>query len=128
MTKQFFDSILYGGDYNPEQWPEEIWDEDIRIFNNAKSNTASINVCSWASLQPSENKFDFAKLDGIVKHLEDNDYNTIMGTSTAALRSWMCRKYPDVTRVDFEGCKHRFGYRNNHCPNSPSFQKVAKKL
>lgn len=128
MTKQFFDSILYGGDYNPEQWPEEIWDEDIRIFNNAKINTASINVFSWASLQPSENEFDFSKLDAIVKHLEKNDYNIIMGTSTAALPGWMCRKYPDVTRVDFEGRKHRFGHRHNHCPNSPSFQKFAKKL
>ena len=108
MTKQFFDSILYGGDYNPEQWPEEIWDEDIRIFNNAKINTASINVFSWASLQPSENEFDFSKLDAIVKHLEENDYNIIMGTSTAALPGWMCRKYPDVTMVDFEGRKHRF--------------------
>lgn len=22
--------ILYGGDYNPEQWPEEVWQEDVR--------------------------------------------------------------------------------------------------
>ena len=24
--------VLYGGDYNPEQWPEEIWEEDMRLF------------------------------------------------------------------------------------------------
>ena len=22
--------LAFGGDYNPEQWPEEIWDEDVR--------------------------------------------------------------------------------------------------
>ena len=22
--------VAYGGDYNPEQWPEEVWDEDVR--------------------------------------------------------------------------------------------------
>ena len=27
--------ILYGGDYNPEQWPEEIWKEDMRLFKLA---------------------------------------------------------------------------------------------
>ena len=27
------DRILYGGDYNPEQWPEEVWEEDIRLIN-----------------------------------------------------------------------------------------------
>ena len=25
--------MLYGGDYNPEQWPEEIWEEDMRLFH-----------------------------------------------------------------------------------------------
>lgn len=24
--------ILYGGDYNPEQWPEEVWHEDVRLL------------------------------------------------------------------------------------------------
>ena len=24
-----FKKMLYGGDYNPNQWPKEIWDEDI---------------------------------------------------------------------------------------------------
>lgn len=23
-----FKKMLYGGDYNPNQWPKEIWDED----------------------------------------------------------------------------------------------------
>lgn len=29
--KSKFKRILYGGDYNPNQWPEEIWAEDMRI-------------------------------------------------------------------------------------------------
>lgn len=27
-----FKRILYGGDYNPNQWPKDIWQEDMRIF------------------------------------------------------------------------------------------------
>lgn len=23
--------ILFGGDYNPEQWPEEVWAQDMRL-------------------------------------------------------------------------------------------------
>ena len=30
-----FKRILYGGDYNPNQWPEEVWKEDMRIFKDA---------------------------------------------------------------------------------------------
>ncbi|MES9760526.1 beta-galactosidase, partial [Priestia megaterium] len=35
--------MLYGGDYNPEQWPEELWLEDMRIFKKANINSATIN-------------------------------------------------------------------------------------
>ena len=24
--------IWYGGDYNPEQWPPEVWQEDVRLM------------------------------------------------------------------------------------------------
>ena len=30
-----FPHILYGGDYNPNQWPRDVWDEDIRLFKQA---------------------------------------------------------------------------------------------
>ena len=48
-----FKRILYGGDYNPNQWPKDIWQEDMRIFKDAHINTATINVFSWAKIQPS---------------------------------------------------------------------------
>ena len=25
-------TIWYGGDYNPEQWPREVWDEDVTLM------------------------------------------------------------------------------------------------
>lgn len=53
-----FKRILYGGDYNPNQWPREIWDEDMRIFRDARINSATVNVFSWARLQPSEETYD----------------------------------------------------------------------
>ena len=46
--------IPYGGDYNPEQWPEEVWAEDMRLFKLAGIDTVSLNIFSWAALQPSE--------------------------------------------------------------------------
>ena len=46
--------ILYGGDYNPEQWPEEIWKEDMRLFKLAHIDVVTLNVFSWAALQPDE--------------------------------------------------------------------------
>ena len=30
--------IWYGGDYNPDQWPEEVWDEDVALMQQAGVN------------------------------------------------------------------------------------------
>ena len=51
--------ILYGGDYNPEQWPEEIWEEDMRLFRQAGIDCVTLNVFSWAALQPDEETYSF---------------------------------------------------------------------
>ena len=46
--------ILYGGDYNPEQWPEDTWDEDMRLMKLAHIDVVTLNVFSWAALPHSE--------------------------------------------------------------------------
>ena len=123
-----FKKMLYGGDYNPNQWPKEIWDEDMKLFHQAGINSTTINVFSWAKIQPSENEYDFAELDEIVDTLTKEDIQIVMATSTGALPAWMVHRYPEVARTDFEGRHHKFGHRHNACPNSPVFQKYAKRL
>ena len=123
-----FKKMLYGGDYNPNQWPKEIWDEDMKLFHQAGINSTTINVFSWAKIQPSENEYDFTELDEIVDTLTKEDVQIVMATSTGALPAWMVHRYPEVARTDFEGRHHKFGHRHNACPNSPVFQKYAKRL
>ena len=120
--------VPYGGDYNPEQWPEEVWEEDMRLFKKAGIDTVTLNVFSWASLQPSEDEYDFDRLEKIVKLVTDNDMNIIMATSTAAHPAWMAKRYPDVLRTDYEGRKRKFGGRHNSCPNSPTYRKYSARL
>jgi len=124
--KGFFQNILYGGDYNPNQWPKEIWDEDMRLFDLASINSATVNVFSWAKQQPAEDKYDFTELDAIIDLLSKKKKSIVLATSTAAMPAWMFKKYPEVARVDFEGRRHRFGGRHNACPNSPVYQKHAE--
>ena len=120
--------MLYGGDYNPEQWPEEIWEEDMRLFHKAHIDVVTLNVFSWAALQPDESTYDFSKLDKIMKLVKDNGLKVCMATSTAAHPAWMARKYPDVLRVEHNGMKRKFGARHNSCPNSPNYRKYSAAL
>lgn len=126
--KPVFNRILYGGDYNPNQWEKDVWNEDMRIFKDAHINSATINVFSWAKIQPSETTFYFDELDEVIEMLSEQDYDIVLATSTAALPAWMFKKYPEVGRTDFEGRHHKFGQRHNACPNSLVYQKFAKQI
>lgn len=120
--------ILYGGDYNPEQWPEEIWEEDMRLFKKAHIDEVTLNVFSWASLQPDEATYDFSRLDKIMKLVKDNGLQVCLATSTGAHPAWMARKYPDILRTERNGIKRKFGSRHNSCPNSPTYRKYSVML
>ena len=126
------EKVLYGGDYNPEQWPEEIWEEDMRIFAEAGIDIVTLNVFSWAALQPDEHTYNFEKLDKIMDLVEKNHLKVCLATSTAAHPAWMAKRYPDILRTEFNGMKRKFGSRHNSCQNSPTYQKysvlLAKKL
>ena len=123
-----FQRILYGGDYNPNQWPEEVWKEDMRMFRKAGINSATINVFSWAKLQPSEETYYFDELDKIVDMLSAEEDDIVMATSTGALPAWMVKRYPEVSRTDYEGRHHKFGQRHNACPNSQVYRKFMVSL
>ena len=73
--------IVYGGDYNPEQWPEEIWADDMRLLKEANIDIVTLNVFSWAALQPSEETYDFSKLDKIMEMVRDNGLQVCLATS-----------------------------------------------
>lgn len=127
MTKTL-SRFLYGGDYNPDQWTEETWPEDIKVFKKADLNSATINIFSWAVLEPREGVYDFSKLDKIVQELSDANFDIVMGTATAAMPAWMFKKYPDIARVDYQGRRHVFGQRHNFCPNSKNYQRLDSEL
>lgn len=125
MINNKLPKIWYGGDYNPEQWDPEIWKEDERMFKLAGIDVATINVFSWAMLQPDEVTYDFSALDATMDRLYKSGVYVCLATSTTAHPAWMAKKYPDVTRVDAQGRKRRFGGRHNSCPNSPTYRKYA---
>jgi len=120
--------VLYGGDYNPEQWDEATWEKDYEMFSKAGIDIVTLNVFNWAMLQPNEETYDFSRLDASIKRAEENGVNICLATATAAHPAWMAKKYPDVLRTEINGMKRKFGKRHNSCPNSPTFRKYSVAL
>ena len=129
MLSDKLPKIWYGGDYNPEQWDDpHIWNEDIRMFKLAGIDVATLNVFSWALIQPDETTYNFDHLDATINRLYENGIYTCLATSTGAHPAWMAKKYPDVLRIDYQGRKRKFGGRHNSCPNSPTYRTYAARL
>nr|WTA64905.1 beta-galactosidase [Micromonospora sp. NBC_00855] len=120
--------VPFGGDYNPEQWPEDVWKQDYRLFDSARIDLVTLGVFDWALTQPAEHTYDFALLDRIVERASAEGRGICLATGTGAHPPWLAKAYPEVTRTDFEGRKHRFGQRHNSCPSSPVFRRLSTEL
>ncbi|WP_018752624.1 beta-galactosidase [Paenibacillus sanguinis] len=128
MINEKLPKIWYGGDYNPEQWEPDAWQEDERMFKLAGIDVATVNVFAWALNQPSEDTYDFSELDATIDRLYKSGVHVCLATSTGAHPAWMAHRHPDVLRVDVQGRKRKFGGRHNSCPSSPTYRKYSAKL
>lgn len=128
MPKPFPSTILYGADYNPEQWPQAVWLEDMRLMKLASVNMASINIFSWAMLEPAPGVYQFEQLDSIMNMLAEHGIAADLGTATASPPTWMSRHYPDMLPVTRDGKVLSHGSRQHYCPNSPSFHRKSAEL
>ena len=130
MAKGFFDHIIHGGDYNPDQWIDtpEIWDEDMRLMNLAHVNSATIGIFAWSMIEPEEGVYDFSFLDRIMDKLHENGKAVILSTPSGARPPWLAQKYPEVLRVEESGIRNEFGVRHNHCLTSPIYREKVRKI
>lgn len=94
MAKIRLRKFLHGGDYNPDQWTEDIWDQDIEFMKYYNVNAVSMPIFSWAQLQPSEHEFTFEWLDKIIDKLYSNGIHVILATPTASQPAWAFKKIP----------------------------------
>lgn len=123
-----FSSMLYGGDYNPEQWPEETWAEDARLMREAGVNLVSLGIFSWARLEPQPGRFDFDWLDRLMGLLYAHGVSANLATPTASPPPWLVRLHPDILPVTAEGVTLWHGSRRHYCPHNPRYHEYADRI
>lgn len=121
-------TLWHGGDYNPEQWPRAVWDEDVRLMGESRFRVATLGVFSWAKLEPEEGRFDFEWLDEIIDRLDRADRYFILATPSAAQPGWMSRKYPEVLRAGPDRVRRLHGNRVNYNYSSPIYRERSRDM
>ncbi|MGN9913490.1 beta-galactosidase [Phytohabitans sp. LJ34] len=117
--------IGYGGDYTPEQWPEAVWHEDVRLMREAGVNQVSVGIFAWALLEPAPGDYDFGWLDRVIAMLHDAGIAVNLATPTAAPPAWFFQRHPQARQVTREGHVLGGGARHAFCPSSPAYRKAA---
>lgn len=120
--------IWYGGDYNPEQWPESVWDEDIELMTRAGVNIVSLGIFGWSAIEPEDGVYDFAWLDRIIDKLYKAGIAVDLASATATPPMWLTQEHPEVLWKDERGDACWPGARQHWRPTSPIFREYALRL
>ncbi|GHJ93940.1 beta-galactosidase [Streptomyces sp. NE5-10] len=120
--------LAFGGDYNPEQWPESVWQEDVRLMREAGVTMVSVGIFSWALLEPEPGRYDFGWLDRVLDLLHAHGVRVDLGTPTVAPPAWFYRAHPEALPVTADGVRLAYGSRGAICPSSPAYREAAVRI
>ncbi|MFF7445617.1 MULTISPECIES: beta-galactosidase [unclassified Streptomyces] len=118
----------FGADYNPEQWPREVWQEDVRLMREAGVTVVSVAIFSWARLQPGPDAWDFGWLDEVMDLLHAGGIGVDLATATASPPPWLTTAHPEILPVTATGETLWPGARQHWRPTSPVFREHALRL
>jgi beta-galactosidase len=120
--------IAYGSDYNPEQWPEATWAEDVRLMTEAGVNLVTVGVFSWSRLQPAPGELTAGWLDRVLDLLAGAGISVDLATATATPPPWLIAAHPEILPVTADGKRLAPGARQHYCPSAPAFRAAAADL
>lgn len=114
--------VAFGGDYNPEQWPRPVWDEDALLMQEARVSLATVGVFSWAHLEPEPGRFELDWLGDVIDGLYAKGIGVDLATATASPPPWLSRLHPESLPVDRSGRTRWPGGRQAYCPSSAAWR------
>ncbi|KJL30193.1 beta-galactosidase [Microbacterium oxydans] len=117
--------LVFGCDYNPEQWDRSVWPEDVRLMQAAGVGLVAINIFGWSSINPARGVWDFSALDEIIGLLHAAGIRINLGTGTASPAPWVTAAHPEILPVGEDGTVFQQGGRQGYCPSSPLFRAYA---
>jgi len=123
-----FPHVIYGGDYNPEQWSPEVWQEDARLMQEAGVNLISLGIFSWAKMEPAPGEYDFTWLAQIMDLLHEHGVRVNLATPTASPPAWLVHQHPEILPVTAEGVTLWHGSRRHYCPHSMAYHEAVNRL
>ncbi|MEP5198353.1 MAG: beta-galactosidase, partial [Paracoccaceae bacterium] len=114
--------------YYPEQWPEEMWEEDAARMIAAGLTWVRIGEFAWSRMEPTPGDLQLGWLDRAIEILGAAGLKVILGTPTATPPRWMLDKHPDMLARDEMGNLRKFGSRRHYCFSHAGYRDECKRI
>lgn len=122
------DLMNIGVYYYPEAWPENQWARDMANIRKLGLEFVHMGEFSWAFLEPSEGKFDFAWLDKNIQLAADNGLKVVLCTPSPAPPIWLTEAHPEVLMVDAAGRTMVHGTRQHATWSSEVYRRYVGRI
>ncbi|BAL86224.1 putative beta-galactosidase [Actinoplanes missouriensis 431] len=120
--------MFFGGDYNPEQWPEEVQEADVALMREAGVTAVTVGVFAWSHLEPVEGRYEFGWLDRVLDRLHAGGVKVVLATPTASPPPWFTAAHPEALPVTADGVRLTHGSRDTYCVSAPAYREPARSI
>lgn len=121
-------SPFFGADWNPEQWPEHVWAEDLALMREARVTAATVGVFSWSRLEPRPGEYDLDWLDRVLDGLHAHGIGAVLATPTASPPPWFTPAHPGALAMRRDGVRLVHGSRDTYCVNAPAYRAASLRI
>lgn len=122
------EGLVFGCDYNPEQWDRAVWDEDMRLMVEAGVGLVAVNIFGWSWINPAPGVWTFDELDEVMDLAHSHGIRVNLGTATSSPAPWVTTRHPEILPVTEDGTRRFPGGRQAYCPSSPVFRAYAAEV
>ena len=121
-------SIQIGVDYYPEQWLEQMWEQDADRMKECGVKVVRMAEFAWSRMEPEEGVYDFEWLDRAVSVFADRQIQVVLCTPTCTPPLWAFEKYPEIIQTGTDGRRISIGIRGHRCMNSPVYRTLCERI
>lgn len=119
---------ILGSAWYPEQWPQSVWESDLKWMQEAHVQVLRIGEFAWSSMEPQEGVYDLNWLEAALNTAARYGMMVVLGTPTPTPPVWLTTKYPDTLNVNDAGVRAEHGNRQQFSFASHRYRKLAYKI
>lgn len=120
--------LLLGAAWYPEQWPESRWEKDLELMQKAHIHVVRMGEYTWSEDETPDGRYTLDWLERAIDMAGRHGIFVVLGTPSQAPPAWLMEKYPEILRLDRQGCRTRPGYRANFNWADPKYRILVRQI